>query len=582
VTTLANCSTRSISQDPAVSRPAAVRALLVADTVVDPIGRFLADPVNAPAIQAQIAPYNQVRQILLDTEHPAWRQSQDFSESPNLLIIWTTPAAAVPAFAGLLEFRGADVESILAEVDELADAILSSASRAPWVFVVSWTLPPYRRWVQARSMRHETGAANVLMRMNLRLAERLAPAKNIVLLDSQYWHASLQRPSHDPKLQAMAQVSYSRDLFVKAAAEIKAVYRGLRGQGRKLVICDLDNTLWGGILGDDGIDGLQLGGHDGIGQSFAGMQCELLSLRRRGVLLAVCSKNDHQAAIDAIERHPEMLLRLADFVSLRINREDKAANVEAILRELNLLPQSAVFLDDHPAERDRVRRAFPEMLVPDLPQDIAAYPSFVASLDCFEAGEQTTEDQARTELYRIESKRRAARAAAGDSVQAWLESLNIRVTILPLDRINLPRAAQLLNKTNQFNMSVRRMSDDELWRWSSQPGRTALLFSVADRFGDSGITGLITSELRGDGSAALVDFVMSCRVMGKQIEDAILARMCRRLTEAGATSISASCVQTDKNEPVRAFLAGKYASPPLLDLSRVGAPGHIAIESREN
>jgi FkbH-like protein len=543
---------------PAAPPLMAVRILLVADTVIDPLVRLLGGDVAAT-----VAPYNQVRQTLL----------APIEGRPDVLLVWTTPSLAVPAFGRLLRFEPHDLPALLAEVDDFAAAVLHAAAGARFVFVTSWALPPYRRWVAAMAMRHEAGAANVLMRMNLRLAERLAPARNVVLLDVQHWQASLGRPAHDPKLHAMAQVHHSRELFARAASEIKAVYRGLTGQSRKLVICDLDNTLWGGVVGDDGMENLQLGGHDAAGQSFAAVQRELQSLQRRGVLLAVCSKNDPRIALDAISRHPEMVLRRDDFAAVQIGWGDKGAGVAAILRELNLLPSSAVFLDDHPAERALVRQTFPEVLVPELPEDVSAIPSFIAAMDCFETADLTAEDAGRTDLYRQEAQRRGASAGA-TTVQQWLDSLDIRLTVRPLDRASLPRAAQLLNKTNQFNMAGRRLGEAELWDWCAQPGRTALLFSVADKFGDAGATGLVTASTDGD-TATLVDLVMSCRVMGKGIEQAMLSEACRAV---GARTVFAPFVVTEKNGPCRQFLEAAYAEPPRVDLSRLAAPAHVAVQ----
>jgi FkbH-like protein len=557
--------------------------LVIADTVLAPLQRLLAETDPAPVVRARFADYNQVQQILRDRDHPVWGEAGAIGgkeERCGTALVWTTPQRQVAAFQALLEFRPATVDQLLAEVDSFADGVLAAARRVGLLLVVSWCLPPYRRWVQALSLRSGVGAGAALLRMNLRLAERLAEARNIVLLDATYWHATVGRPTYDPKLHALAKVEYSRDLLVRAATEIKAVLRAARGQARKLIICDLDQTLWGGIIGDDGLDQIVLGGHDGIGESYADLQRELRTLKNRGILLAICSKNDRRSALEALERHPAMVLRPNDFAALRISWDDKAAGVGEILRELNLPASAAVFLDDSPSERSRVTQVFPQMLAPELPGDVSQWPALVASLDCFETLSLTAEDATRTEMYQIEAQRQAALEAAGGakgSLEGWLASLELRVTVRRLERSNLPRAAQLLNKTNQFNMATRRMSESQLWDWCAAPERIALIFEVADRFGEAGVTGLLTATIAG-AEARLDDFVMSCRVMGKGVEQAMLAALAAMLAQRGVGVLRATAIPTEKNGPIRTFLAQWVETNT--DCVRSGtlvAPAHIRI-----
>jgi FkbH-like protein len=549
-----------------------VDLLMVADTVIDPILRFLANANSRPIVKARVAPFNQVRQVLAEMAQPGK------AGQPEVLLVWTTPQGSIPLFSSLLEFEPVALGDVLEEVDQFAASICQAASQVGTVLVLSWALPPYRRWVQAMTLQHEKGLSNILMRMNLRLAEKLGNCPNIIMLDCQHWYASLQKPAYDGKLHALAKVDYSRDFFVKAAAEIKAVLRGVRGEGRKLIICDLDNTLWGGVIGEDGSDNIRLGGHDGVGESYSAFQRELQTLRKRGILLALCSKNDSKIAWEAIDKHPEMVLRRKDFASARINWGDKGENIDQILKELNLLPKSVVFLDDHPAERDRVRQVFPEILTPDLPLDVAEYPAFLASLDCFETHNITSEDKARTDFYLKETERRAG-VSAGGSIQEWLGSLQIVLNVRRLERGNLIRAAQLLNKTNQFNMATRRIEQEEFWRWCSLPGHQAWVFSVADRFGDSGITGLISAKSVDGSAARLTDFLMSCRVMGKHIEEAMLHTVKEALAADGLTRLEVNYSKTDRNQPFLDFIQTKWidAASGILDTARINKPEHVQI-----
>lgn len=570
----------AVTQSKSMAPPAATHRgetefLLVADSSIDPMVRFLADSKCPPAIRADVAPYNQVRQVLADIADSS-RQ-----DDIKTLMVWTTVEHIIPTFSKILKFEPLDIEELLREVDQFAAMVRLAAKRIGTVLVLSWAMPPYRRWIQAMTLCHQSGMGNILMRLNLRLAEQFCQDRNIILLDCQQWYASLQKPAYDAKMHALAKVNYSRDFFLKAASEIKAVLRGLRGQARKLVICDLDNTLWGGVIGDDGIDNIKLGGHDGSGESFAAFQRELLALRKRGVLLAVCSKNEAKTAWEMIDQHPEMVLRRSDFANARINWNDKAENISEMLRELNLLPESAVFLDDHPAERERIRQAFPHMLVPDLPADVAEYPAFIADLDCFETVSITPEDRARTVFYNQEAERRAV-VGCGSTIQEWLESLQISLKVGNLDRGNLVRAAQLLNKTNQFNMATRRVDQEDFWRWCNTPGHKSWIFSVADRLGDSGITGLITVEFVGEKQARLIDFVMSCRVMGKQIEEAMLNVVKESLATQGPSELKTNFCKTDRNSPFLDFIQNKWIDETsgVLEMSKITRPPHITITNQ--
>jgi len=220
------------------------RLLVVGDTTLDPLARMLERSPGTPRLQACAAPYGQVYQILLDGNHSAW------AFQPDILMVWTAPHLTLPSLGKLLRFEfysaAAVYESALREAEQFADAVLQAASRVGQVFVPTWMLPSHERWIQTLAWREGMGLANLLARTNLILAEKFAARTNIVLLDAGYWQASLRRPAHDFRMYAVAKILYSQNLFEKAAAEMKAVLRGSLGHGKKVIVCDLDNTLWGG------------------------------------------------------------------------------------------------------------------------------------------------------------------------------------------------------------------------------------------------------------------------------------------------------------------------------------------------
>lgn len=555
------------------------QALLVGDTTLDPLGRLLERNPDSPQLKTTAAPYGQIYQILLDPSHSAW------AEQPEIVIVWTAAHLTLPSVERLLSFdyeSTAEVnEAVLGEAEQFADAVVRAASRVGTVIVPTWSLPAHERWIQTLTWRNGTGPANLLARANLLLAEKCAAQPNVVLLDTAYWQAAVSQPAYDPRMFAVAKILYTQPFYEKAATEIKAVLRGIAGQSKKVVICDLDNTLWGGVVGDDGPQNLKLGAPDPLGECFQAFQEKLKALRSRGIVLAISSKNDEELALRTIEEHPAMILRKSDFVGWRINWNDKAANILELAEELNLGLDSFVFLDDSPQERDQVRQILPQVLVPDLPASPAAYAPFLTSLNCFETPSLGKEDFERTQMYQAERGRKETLDMTGD-LDSWLKSLNIEVRAAPLKQESLPRAAQLLNKTNQFNLSLRRLDEKTFWEWSQEPTNEAYTFHVSDRFGDFGLVAVASFAVIGS-EAKIVDFVMSCRVMGKKVEEALLGYTVNRAQSAGAARCIAPPVDGPRNQPAKTFFAAKFADveQASIDPERVAIPPQISLKEED-
>ncbi len=385
-----------------------------------------------------------------------------------------------------------------------------------------------------------------------------------------------------PKLWYLGKIPFGNEVFKAAARDIKAALRGMLGYARKLIIVDLDDTLWGGIVGDAGWENLVLGGHHHIGEAYVDFQHALKSMQNRGILLAIVSKNEEQVALEAIGKHPEMVLRLEDFAGWRINWQDKVQNIIDLLAELNLGPQSAVFIDDSPVERARVKESLPEVLVPDWPEDPLFYPATLLSLRCFEMPSLSREDLARSTMYLSETKRRELKKTVR-SLEEWLMRLAIRVQVEELHPANLQRATQLLNKTNQMNLSTRRMSEAELMAWAEQEHHRLWTLRVSDKFGDAGLTGIISLEIQ-DRSAQIVDFILSCRVLGRKIEETMLAVAIHQAQAMGVANVYARYTSTSKNKPCLDFfksLAPRFQQQGecfIMDAKQpFSVPGHIEL-----
>lgn len=524
------------------------RLLVVSDFNVDNLCGYLRNAFDerGPALEITAGAFAQVLPTLLDGSLPCW------SPTPDGALVWTLPEAVIPSFARMLEGHRVDVDELLAEVRSFADALRSASARVKWMYVASWATPRQPELAfGSLAMQAGVGAAATLMRMNLELADALQES-GVTLLDASRWLRGPSAEVFSAKRWYLAKVPFGNAAMREAAIDIAAAIQNRLGRARKLVIVDLDDTMWGGILGDEGWENLRLGGHDGIGEAHVDFQRGLAALKRRGVLLAIVSKNTEAIALEAMRMHPEMVLRPEDFVGWRINWDDKARNIVELVAELRLGLDAAVFIDDNPVERARLAEALPEVLTPDWPKDPLLYRTALASLRCFDAVGLSEEDQGRTHLYEQERSRSVDRAAFA-SVDEWLTTLATTVRVEPLGAANLTRVAQLLNKTNQLNLRTRRMTEAELSRWAAQPGCSVHAFWVSDRFGAAGLTGILGLRIADDGVAWIEDFVLSCRVMGRKVEETIVHVATELARARAATVIRAEYLPTKKNGPCLAF-----------------------------
>jgi FkbH-like protein len=331
-----------------------------------------------------------------------------------------------------------------------------------------------------------------------------------------------------------------------------------RGVGRrKVAAVDLDDTLWGGVVGEVGPSGIEIG-EEGVALAFQDFQRELERLYKSGVLIALCTKNDPEYALAAFD-HPSMVLRREHVVAERINWQDKATNLRELADELDLGLNSFVFLDDNPREREWIRQALPMVTVPELPADPTERPAFLGRGPWFRTLVVTDADRTRAASYRAQGRRRRAKASAA-SFEDYLASLDQRLTIEPVTEATVPRAAQLCQRTNQFNLTTRRHTQADVERMLADPAYDLVTLSAADRFGDSGITGLAIT-LHADGRAELDTLLLSCRLLGRRVEDAFLAVLARRARERGARTLLGAYEPTERNLQVAAFFPDRGFTP---------------------
>jgi FkbH-like protein len=341
----------------------------------------------------------------------------------------------------------------------------------------------------------------------------------------------------------------SPPFLLQVAREIAHLVASSRRAAKKVAVLDLDNTLWGGVIGDDGLEGIELGDTSPRGEAYKAFQRYLLALRARGVLLAVCSKNDESRALEPFQSHPEMVLRREHFAAFKANWEPKPDNLRAIARELRLGTDSFVFLDDNPAEIEIVRQLAPEVATVCLDDDPSSFVTKVARSRLFEVTEITEEDSSRSAAYQAEADRENTRASFAD-MGAFLKSLQMVATVQPFVTADVPRITQLINKTNQFNVTTIRRTEADVLALANSQSHICRSVRIKDRFGDSGLISVFIAEV--EAKALSIDtWVMSCRVLNRQVEELVFDELVELAVARGCDTITARYVPTAKNELVR-------------------------------
>lgn len=351
---------------------------------------------------------------------------------------------------------------------------------------------------------------------------------------------------HSPTQWNIAKFAFDAKFLPLYADHVARLLGALRGKSRKCLVLDLDNTLWSGVIGDDGLQGIVLGQGDATGEAHLEVQRSSLNLRKRGIVLAVSSKNDDQIARSVFREHSEMLLREDHFAVFQANWNDKATNIAAIARELSLGIDSIVFLDDNPVERALVREALPEVAVPELPDDPALYSRTLAAAGYFEAVAFSSEDRKRADFYHDNARRAALQQQVGD-IEGYLASLKMQITFQPFDKQGRSRITQLVNKTNQFNLTTRRYTEAEIAAFDVDPAVFTLQVRLTDRFGDNGMISVVICRMADPQTWEIDTWLMSCRVLGRRVESAVLREIIVQARAAGIKRLVGSYVPTERN-----------------------------------
>jgi FkbH-like protein len=524
-----------------------LKLALLATSTVDHLSDVLRLYLAREGVAAEIfqSDYDTLYQVVLD------RTSALYKFRPDVIWLFTNYRDVDFAVA-----PGAGEQAVAAAVEEAVSRVkaLWSAIRANCAahIIQNNADMPLERTFGHFEAQAPWSRANLLRRFNVALAACHETGLSVFdldhvaamhgrrnWLDERYWFHS----KHAFSLDAAGLVAHYGARLIAAA----------RGLSRKCLVLDLDNTLWGGVIGDDGIEGVRLGQGEAEGEAFLSFQHYLKGLKERGIILAIVSKNDEQIALEAVANHPDMVLRPDDFAVTVCNWSNKADNIRLVAETLEIGLDSLVFVDDNPAERELVRTELPMVAVPELPEDPAL---FVRTLDqqaYFETHAFSDEDRTRAQMYRGNAQRKATLQQFAD-VGAFLRDLDMEAELGRVDRLHLPRFSQLINKSNQFHPTTTRYTEAQIEAMTDTPDIETRWFKLRDRFGDNGL--IASLILRHEGDALDVDtWAMSCRVLGRGMEEFIHNHLLALARERGAKRIVGTYIPTKRNGLVRDLYA---------------------------
>ena len=492
-----------------------------------------------------LAPYGQYLPELLDSESGLYRfrphvtfvaidsdvlWNQRWVETPLLSSEQVVSGLLTPLFAGFDTF------------DRAGSGVL----------VVNDFVLPRRSTEGVNAFRKKGTFAHTIAHANKHLRLRLAAREQTFLFPLADVVAQVGRthafqwPTH-----YRGHLTWSDTLMATVARRYAGFALAALGKATKCIVLDLDNTLWGGVLGEEGPAGIAIGPH-WPGQEFLDFQRELLELQRQGILLAIASKNNEGEVLAVLREHPHMLIREQHLAAWRINWEDKATSIRSIAEELNIGLDHMLLIDDSPHERAWVHDQIPQLLVPEVPAEPSLYADWLGSLPSLLVLRQTAEDSRRTQHYQETRDREAYRSSAG-TVEDFLRGLDLRVRIDQVNDETMGRVVQLLAKTNQFNLTTRRHDEATVRRQVAAQAWRVYTMHVADRFGDFGLTGLAIAACEPE-VWHLDSFLLSCRVIGKSVETALLAHIAADARAHGATGLSAEFIDSGRNQVAAAFL----------------------------
>jgi len=489
--------------------------------------------------------FGQFRQEIIDPS------SGLYACAPDVVVLAVEGSDWIPALYGqFLEYWEMGFEALIEQTCEETSGLLRKLrSRSSAAVLVHNLAPPVSRQAGILDGQKQIGQAQWVHRLNEGLAAVCRQTESAYVVDYAGVVARFGVERwYDERMRMYARAPIAADQLPHLAVEYLKYFRALRGLAKKCVVVDLDNTLWGGVLGEDGLHGIQLGS-EYPGSAFVAFQKELLNLHRRGVLLAIASKNNSADVEEVFAQNKNMVLERKHFASLQIHWKPKSESIMAIAQELNIGLEHIVFVDDNPVECEEISQALPMLSVICLSGQPERYSHALLQDGLFDSLTISSEDLRRGELYKQRDQAEALRADS-DSLEQFYRSLEMEVTITPVEKASLARAAQLTQKTNQFNATTFRYTEADLSARICKTDWLLATVSVRDRFGDTGIVGFMMAQANGK-KLNIDSFLLSCRVIGRTVETAMLAYLCDQATRQGLNELTGRIIPTAKNSPVR-------------------------------
>ena len=473
------------------------------------------------------------------------------NKKSHFILIWSRIEGIIKEFDSLINYNDISYRKLDEEVNNYINVLKELSKKTNNLIVISWTLPYLARGQYLKDLSDDSGVSKNLNKINLQISEKLKKISNIFFLNIEF---ILQKNCHpyNQKLWYTSKIPFNNQVFELAADEFVGIINSFEGKSKKLLILDLDNTLWGGEVGELGWENINLGGHNFTGEAFVDFQKKIKSLKNKGIQLAIISKNEEDTALNVFKKNKEMILNIKDFATWRINWEDKAKNLIEITKELNISNDSVVFIDDNIAERERIKSTLPEVLVPNWPEDPSFYAEELLKLNCFYANHITKEDKLRTRFYQDEKKRTQTKNKFL-SHNNWLKSLHIKVFFENVTNKNKKRVLQLINKTNQMNLSTRRLSEKEFEKLINSKNTKIETCRVLDKFGDMGLVGLFIIKFENK-NIKVLDFILSCRAFGRSIEKLMVYKIIKSSKKKNINEVIFKYLKTGKNKPCYTFL----------------------------
>lgn len=495
-------------------------------------------------IRVHTSGFNQYRQEIIDPESQLYRHSPDVVFLSVDLFTLTEDIIYSNAdnLSELFEERINDFLQLLETLDQNLTGIQ--------VFIDNFF---YFRPVAMATLEYNSTYSYLQLEnmANSLLVETVAGLNNVKIVDLKSLVAQKGAENlFDERMHYLAKSHWSQAGLQELTGLYLRYFKAFKGIRKKCIVLDLDNTLWGGIIGDDGVENIKLS-NDGEGKAFYDFQRELLKLYNRGILLAINSKNTEDIVLETMKKHPYMILKPEHFISMKINWNNKAQNMKEIADEINIGLDSLVFLDDSEFEREIISSQFPEIYVPALPKDFSEYPNFIRQLNIFDFLNLTGDDFARNKMYKSNIQRDKLRKSTMN-IEDFYFSLDMEATINKITPFQVPRIAQMTQKTNQFNLRTQRYTESDIKRFMEDENHEVYFLSLADKFGNNGIVGTAIVNL--DGGTAFIDsFIFSCRALGRTAETALLNFLIDDVEKKGIQKLEGEYLPTKKNMPCKDF-----------------------------